>query len=58
MTPALVELLNSPEVSNTVIRDFIKREQGVYMLPRDVNNLRKRVHSEAFPKSEEVEVTI
>ncbi|GFO06218.1 hypothetical protein PoB_003272300 [Plakobranchus ocellatus] len=58
VTPDVVELLNSPTVSNTVIRDFVKREQGVHMLPRDVNNLRKRVHSEAFPKSEEPERNI
>ncbi|GFS17494.1 transcription factor FAR1 [Elysia marginata] len=58
VTPELVELLNTPEVSNTVVRDFIKREQGVHMLPRDVNNLRKRVHMEAFPKSEETEVRV
>ncbi|RUS78446.1 hypothetical protein EGW08_013792 [Elysia chlorotica] len=58
ITPELVDLLNSPEVSNTVVRDFIKQEQGVLMLPRDVNNLRKRVHSEAFPKSEDSEYKI
>lgn len=58
VTPELAELLNSPEVPNTVVRDFIKQEQGVQMLPRDVINLRKRVHMEAFPKSEDTEYKI